>query len=154
MDEGRFEEGLDLARNALAAAQLSEGQQCDKFELDALDYLIGSLFETDGIEEVHFICKHLIIYKLGFNQNYYTFTLILLLKIILCSKFPLTELINHKCFEMRFSFTSLQHLPPLPWKREFKLPWREAGPPNHHDDKVDSDQQVVDKELSLNSLSL
>ena len=28
-------------------------------------------------------------------------------------------------------------------------PWREAGPPNHHDDKVDSDQQVVNKELSL-----
>jgi len=26
------------------------------------------------------------------------------------------------------------------WKRESKLPWREAGPPNHHDDKVDSDQ--------------
>jgi len=26
------------------------------------------------------------------------------------------------------------------WKREFKLPWREAGPPNHLDDKVDSDQ--------------
>ena len=26
------------------------------------------------------------------------------------------------------------------WKREFKLPWREAGPPNHHNDKVDSDQ--------------
>ena len=26
------------------------------------------------------------------------------------------------------------------WKREFKLPWREAGPPNNHDDKVDSDQ--------------
>ena len=22
------------------------------------------------------------------------------------------------------------------WKRRFKLPWREAGPPNHHDDKV------------------
>jgi len=20
------------------------------------------------------------------------------------------------------------------WKREFKLPWREAGSPNHHDD--------------------
>jgi len=35
------------------------------------------------------------------------------------------------------------------WKREFKLPWREAGPPNHHDDKVDSDQKVVNKELSL-----
>jgi len=37
------------------------------------------------------------------------------------------------------------------WKREFKLPWREAGPPNHHDDKVDSDQEVVNKELSLRS---
>ena len=35
------------------------------------------------------------------------------------------------------------------WKREFKLPWREAGPPDHHDDTVDSDQQVVNKELSL-----
>ena len=23
-------------------------------------------------------------------------------------------------------------------KREFKLPWREAGPPNHHHAKVDS----------------
>ena len=37
----------------------------------------------------------------------------------------------------------------LPGKREFKLPWREAGPPNHRDDKVDSEQQVVNKELSL-----
>jgi len=25
-----------------------------------------------------------------------------------------------------------------------KLPWRDAGPPNHHDDKVDSDWQVAD----------
>ena len=25
-------------------------------------------------------------------------------------------------------------------KRGFKLAWREAGPPNHLDDKVDSDQ--------------
>ena len=24
--------------------------------------------------------------------------------------------------------------------REFTLPWREAGPPNRQDDKVDSDQ--------------
>ena len=30
-----------------------------------------------------------------------------------------------------------------------KLPWREAGPPHHHDDKVDSDQYVVNNELSL-----
>ena len=37
----------------------------------------------------------------------------------------------------------------LPEKGIFKLPWREAGPLNHLDDKVDSDQQVVNKELSL-----
>ena len=35
------------------------------------------------------------------------------------------------------------------WTREFEIPLREAGPPNHHDDKVDSDQQVVNEELSL-----
>ena len=35
------------------------------------------------------------------------------------------------------------------WKREFKVPWRKAGPPNHLDDKVDSNQQVVNQELSL-----
>ena len=35
------------------------------------------------------------------------------------------------------------------WKKEFKLPWRETGPPNQHDDEVDSDQEVVNKELSL-----
>jgi hypothetical protein len=34
-------------------------------------------------------------------------------------------------------------------KRECKNSWREAGPPDHLDDKVDSDQQVVDKEISL-----
>ena len=25
------------------------------------------------------------------------------------------------------------------WEREFKLPWRKAGPPNHLDDIVNSD---------------
>jgi hypothetical protein len=29
---------------------------------------------------------------------------------------------------------------------EFKLPWREAGPPNHLDDEVDSDQWVANKD--------
>jgi hypothetical protein len=37
-------------------------------------------------------------------------------------------------------------------KREFKLPRRKAGPPNHEDDEVDSDQQIVNKELSLCSV--
>ena len=35
------------------------------------------------------------------------------------------------------------------WEREFQLPSREAGPPHNHDDEVDSDQQVVNKELSV-----
>ena len=30
-----------------------------------------------------------------------------------------------------------------------ELPWCEASPPNHHDDKVDSDQWDANKELSL-----
>ena len=29
------------------------------------------------------------------------------------------------------------------------LKWREAGPPDHDDDKVDLDQWVVSKEVSL-----
>ena len=29
-----------------------------------------------------------VIHKLGFNQNHYIFTLILLIKIVLCSEFP------------------------------------------------------------------
>jgi len=37
------------------------------------------------------------------------------------------------------------------WQREFKLPWREAGQPIHHDDEVDSDRKIVDKELSLSA---
>ena len=38
-------------------------------------------------------------------------------------------------------------------KREFKLPWRAAGPPNHLNATVDFDQSDVNKELSL-SLAL
>ena len=34
----------------------------------------------------------------------------------------------------------------LPEKRNS---WREAGPPHHHDNKVDSDQKVFNKKLSL-----
>ena len=38
------------------------------------------------------------------------------------------------------------------WKGIFKLPCREVGPPTPHDDEKDSDQQVVNKELSLPGL--
>jgi len=40
-------------------------------------------------------------YKLGVLQNYKTFTLILLIKIVLCSEFPPTWFINYECFDMR-----------------------------------------------------
>ena len=47
----------------------------------------------------------LIIYKLGFNQNYQTSVLILLINIALCSKFHRTKFINLK--------SSLMELEPL-----------------------------------------
>ena len=43
----------------------------------------------------------LIIDKLGFNQKYCTFALILPTKIVLCSNFHWTKFINYKCFHMR-----------------------------------------------------
>ena len=39
-----------------------------------------------GTQQPHM--QTLIIYKLGFNQNYHTFTLMLLIKIVLCSECP------------------------------------------------------------------
>ena len=39
-------------------------------------------------------------------------------------------------------------------QKGIQTPWREAGPPNHHDDKVDLDQQVVNKALSLYAQAL
>ena len=42
------------------------------------------------------------------------------------------------------------HLPSYtPSLREFTIPWREAGPANDLDDRVNSDQQVVNEELPL-----
>jgi len=43
----------------------------------------------------------LVIYQLGFDEECYTFTLILLIKIFLRSEFLWTQFINLKCFEMR-----------------------------------------------------
>ena len=40
---------------------------------------------------VGFHVQTLIIYKLGFNQNYYTVALTLLIKIVLCGKFRSTK---------------------------------------------------------------
>ena len=45
--------------------------------------------------------KTVIIYKLGFNANYYSFTLILPIKIVMCSKFLCTKFISYNCFGMR-----------------------------------------------------
>ena len=56
------------------------------------------------------------LYKLGFNQNYYTFALILPIKIVLCSNFQRTKFVNDKCFDMRlvFFYITIFH-PPRPW---------------------------------------
>ena len=43
----------------------------------------------------------LIIHELGFNQNFYTFTVIVLIKIVMFSKLPSTKFINYKSFDMR-----------------------------------------------------
>ena len=43
----------------------------------------------------------LLSYRRGCNRNYYMFTLMILIKIVLCSEFSWTESINHKSFEMR-----------------------------------------------------
>ena len=51
VDQGRHEEGLDLCRNALAAAPLCEYEE-DYFELRALEMLTGALLKTDGLDEL------------------------------------------------------------------------------------------------------
>ena len=43
----------------------------------------------------------LIMYRLGFNQNYYSFTLILLTQIVMRSKFSWNKFISYRCFELR-----------------------------------------------------
>jgi hypothetical protein len=52
-----------------------------------------------------FQCKShlqtLTIYKLGVDQNYYTFSLTLLTNIVLCSKIPSTWFIRQKCFDKK-----------------------------------------------------
>jgi len=51
VSEGRHEEGLELLRNSVVAARLSEGD-VDTNEVVALRILINALFETSGIGEV------------------------------------------------------------------------------------------------------
>ena len=48
-----------------------------------------------------FHLQRLTIHKRGCNQNYYLFTLIFLIKIVLCSQLHRTKLIICKCFHMR-----------------------------------------------------
>ena len=51
-DEGRMEEGLDLLRNAYAAARLTELEDSMADELNALEVLIEALFKAGEIDEV------------------------------------------------------------------------------------------------------
>jgi len=51
VDAGRHEEGVALLRNALVAAELNELDD-PKYELGALDALVGALLDTHAIDEV------------------------------------------------------------------------------------------------------
>ena len=42
-----------------------------------------------------------IIYKLGFNQKYKNFKIMLLIKIVLWSKFSSMKMIKYECFEIK-----------------------------------------------------
>ena len=48
-----------------------------------------------------FHMQTIIICKLGFNQNYNTFTLVLLTNMDVCGKFPWTKFINYEAGEVR-----------------------------------------------------
>ena len=56
--------------------------------------------------------------------------------------------VQHRALQRLFGGTPKKEVGGMPkkevgyanWNGKFKLPWREAGPPNHLDDKRDSDQ--------------
>ena len=52
-----------------------------------------------------FHLQTLMIYEHGFNQNYYNFTMISLIKIVLRSRFLESKCMKHKGFDMQLVFT-------------------------------------------------
>ena len=58
---------------------------------------------TASVSSVRFHMQTLRIYELVFNQNNNTFTLILLINVVLCGTFLRTRFIKYKCFDMRFA---------------------------------------------------
>ena len=55
MARGRHEEGVDLLRNALAAASLREDEDDSRMELDVLRELTRVLFLTHAIDEMELL---------------------------------------------------------------------------------------------------
>jgi hypothetical protein len=48
--------------------------------------------------------------------------------------------VDLQILDLSLVFGEHSQVPPTAtWKRQFKLPWREAGSPNHYDDVVHSD---------------
>ena len=64
----------------------------------------------------------LILYKLSFNQNYFMSTLVVLINIDMCGKFPWTESINYECFDFKKSPCTR-----FPWWQH-SLSWCSAPP--------------------------
>ena len=64
---------------------------------------LGDAEACGRVEVLHNLShvEALIIHKLGVNQNFYTFASILLIKMVLCSKFYATKFINFKWFHMK-----------------------------------------------------
>ena len=69
----------------------------------------------------------LTICKLGFNQNYCTFTLILLTMIVLCSTFIWTNSVNYKCFEMKSHELARRRFMMAPMVDQSELAFRQLG---------------------------
>ena len=59
-----------------------------------------------------------------------------LLLSVLAAIDQLHDLVEHRLLQHLFAEGRCK----ATWKKKFELPWREAVPPNYHDDKVESDQ--------------
>ena len=73
-----------------------------------------------SIVKVRFHLQTLKIYKLGFNQNHFTLTSMLLMKSFSCSELSWCEFINNKCCDMRFYMYMPQNFVIQHWTNWFE----------------------------------
>ena len=101
------------------------------FKIGGTDFALGEEARQHvPLRAVVWISCHiqtLVIYKLGFNQNYLTFAFELLSKIVLCSKFSWTKLVNHE--DLSLGEEARQHVPlrTVVWLRDWGSGFRVQG---------------------------